>query len=242
LYTEHYDAAMSLVWFDEPTPPRGEQLSRERIVAAAIALADADVRGEVTMRAVAARVGSSTPMSLYRYVGSKDGLTDLMVDEVYGEIEVPAGEWRASLRGLGLSGWAAVQRHPWFARLAFSRPPLGPHALALYDAALAALDPFDLPAAERMGAINTVLGHVFGSGLALLEERAMRERAGLPTDEDLDDAARPYLQRITEEGRYPHFIRWANDPRRLDPAPQSFERILEWLLDGIEGSLVTARE
>jgi AcrR family transcriptional regulator len=240
LYTEHYDAAMSLVWFDEPTPPRGEQLSRERIVAAAVALADADARGEVTMRAVAARVGSSTPMSLYRYVGSKDGLTDLMVDEVYGEIEVPAGEWRASLRGLGLSGWTAVQRHPWFARLAFSRPPLGPHALALYDAALAALDAFDLGAAERMGAVNTVLGHVFGSGLALLEERAMRERAGLPSDEDLADAVRPYLRRITEEGRYPHFIRWANDPGRLDPAPQSFERILEWLLDGIEGSLVTA--
>jgi AcrR family transcriptional regulator len=228
---------MSLVWFDEPAPPRGEQLSRERIVAAAIALADADVRGDFTMRAVAARAGSSTPMSLYRYVGSKDGLTDLMVDEVYGEIEVPAGDWRASLRGLGLSGWEAVQRHPWFARLAFSRPPLGPHALALYDAALAPLDAFDLAAAERMGAVSTVLGHVFGSGLALLEERAMRERAGLPTDEDLADAARRYLQRITEEGRYPHFIRWANDPTRLDPAPQSFERILEWLLDGIEGSV-----
>lgn len=67
----------------------------------------------------------------------------------------------------------------------------------------------------------------------------MRERAGLPTDEDLADAARPYLQRITEEGRYPHFIRWANDPARHDPAPQSFERILDWLLDGIEGTLVT---
>ncbi|HLU59791.1 MAG TPA: TetR/AcrR family transcriptional regulator C-terminal domain-containing protein [Pseudonocardia sp.] len=228
---------MGLVWFDDPAPPRGEQLSRERIVAAAIALADEDVRGEVTMRAVAARVGSSTPMSLYRYVGSKDGLIDLMVDEVYGEITVPAGEWRTSLRGLGCSGWAAVQRHPWFARLAFSRPPLGPHALAVYDAALAALDGFDLSAAERMGAINTVLGHVFGSGLALLEERAMRERAGFASDADLTEAARPYLQRITQEGRYPHFIRWVNDPSRHDPAPQSFERILDWLLDGIAGTL-----
>lgn len=226
-----------LVWFDVPAPPRGEGLSRERIVAAAIALADADVRGEVTMRAVAARVGSSTPMSLYRYVGSKDGLTDLMVDEVYGEIVVPGGDWRARLRGLGLSGWDAVQRHPWFARLAFSRPPLGPHALALYDTALAALEELDVGAAERMGAVNTVLGHVFGSGLALLEERAMRERAGLDSEEDLAAAARPYLQRITEEGRYPHFIRWVNDPGRHDPAPQSFERILEWLLDGLEAVL-----
>jgi len=71
--------------------------------------------------------------------------------------------------------------------------------------------------------------------LALLEERAMRERAGLHIEEDLAASAGPHLQRITEEGRYPHFIRWANDPGRLDPAPQSFERILEWLLDGIEG-------
>jgi AcrR family transcriptional regulator len=228
-----------LVWFDEPAPPRGgEQLGRDRIVAAAIALADADVRGEVTMRAVAARVGSSTPMSLYRYVGSKDGLTDLMVDEVYGEIEVPAsGDWRACLRGLGLSGWEAVQRHPWFARLAFSRPPLGPRALALYDAALAALDEFDVGAAERMGAVSTVLGHVFGSGLALLEERAMRERVGLQAEADLAEAVRPYLERITAEGRFPHFIRWANDPGRFDPAPQSFECILDWLLDGIAGML-----
>ncbi|MGH3585884.1 MAG: TetR/AcrR family transcriptional regulator [Pseudonocardia sp.] len=230
-----------LVWFDEPAPPRGtERLSRERIVAAAIALADADVRGEVTMRAVAARVGSSTPMSLYRYVGSKDGLADLMVDEVYGAVAVPAGDWRSGLRGLGLSGWDAVQRHPWFARLAFSRPPLGPHALALYDAALAALDGFDLGAAERMGAVNTVLGHVFGSGLALLEERVMRERSGLHTEADLADASRPYLQRIVEEGRHPHFIRWAGDPARLEPAPQSFERILEWLLDGLERDLVNS--
>jgi AcrR family transcriptional regulator len=247
LYTRDYDDAMSsqpggLLWFDDPAPPRGgEQLSRERIVAAAIALADADVRGEVTMRAVAARVGSSTPMSLYRYVGSKDGLADLMVDEVYGQIEVPPpGDWRACLRGLGLSGRAAVQRHPWFARLAFSRPPLGPNALALYDAALAALDGFDLGAAERMGAVSTVLGHVFGSGLALLEERAMRERAGLRTEADLAEAARPYLQRISEEARYPHFIRWANDPGRLDPPPQTFERILEWLLDGLATTLVNS--
>ncbi len=229
------------MWFDEPAPPRvGEQLSRERIVSAAIALADADARGEVTMRAVAARVGSSTPMSLYRYVGSKDGLADLMADEVYGEIVVPPGHWRTGLRGLGLSGWDAVQRHPWFARLAFSRPPLGPHALALYDAALAALEAFDHGAAERMGAIDTVLGHVFGSGLAVLEERAMRERVGLRTEEDLGEAVRPYLQRVTEEGRYPHFIRWANDPDRFGAAPRSFERVLDWLLDGIEGTLVNS--
>ncbi|MFC4950929.1 TetR/AcrR family transcriptional regulator C-terminal domain-containing protein [Pseudonocardia sp. GCM10023141] len=224
-----------LVWFDAPPPPRATPLlSRERIVAAAIDVADADPRGAITMRTIAARVGSSTPMSLYRWVGSKDGLVDLMVDEVYGQFTVPDGDWRAGLRGMGLSGWAAVQRHPWFARMAFSRPPLGPHAIALYDAALGALAGLQLDAATRMGFVNTVLGQLLGSGLALLEEATMRHRAGVRSDEQLTDAARPYLERITAEGRYPHFIAWANDPGRNAPAPPTFEQVLDWQLDGLE--------
>ena len=156
--------ARGLVWFDDPAaPPATDRLSRERVVAAAIAHADADPGGEVTMRALADRLGTRSPMALYRYVGSKDGLTDLMADAVYGEIEVPAGAgWRAGLRGMGLSGWAAVQRHPWVARLAYSRPPLGPNALALYDAGLALVEPLGLSAATRMGFVSTVLGQVLG--------------------------------------------------------------------------------
>jgi AcrR family transcriptional regulator len=224
-----------LVWFDEPAPPRAtEQLSRGKVVAAAIDLADAEPRGEITMRAVAARLGARSPMALYRYVGSKDGLADLMADQVYGQLAVPRGEgWRPALRGLGETGWDAVQRHPWFARLAFSRPPLGPHAIGVYDAALGELEPLGLDAATRMGFISTVLGHVLGSGLALLEEQAMRARTGLPSDTDLDRAATPYLRRIAAGGQHPHFSRWAADPGRHAPGPQSFGQVLDWLLDGL---------
>jgi hypothetical protein len=53
-------------------------------------------------------------MALYRYVGSKNGLADLMADQVYGQLTVIRGDgWRPALRGLGRSGWDAVQRHPW---------------------------------------------------------------------------------------------------------------------------------
>jgi AcrR family transcriptional regulator len=211
-----------LVWFDEPEPQRvAEPLTRARIVAAAMELADEEASGEITMRTLATRLGVRSPMALYRHVGSKDGLADLMADHVYGELTVTSGQgWRPALRSLGTSGWVAVQRHPWFARLAFSRPPLGPNALTAYDAALAELDPLGLPAPTRMGFVNTVLGHVFGSGLALSE------------------AAAPYLARITTSGKYPHFSRWATDPAREDPQPQTFEAILEWLLDGLGGLLV----
>ncbi|MEV5507664.1 TetR/AcrR family transcriptional regulator [Streptomyces orinoci] len=233
--SERRPATGGLVWFDEPAPARTtEQLSRERIVSAAIELADEQVTGEITMRALATRLGVRSPMALYRYVGSKDGLVDLMTDQVYGQITVPRGEgWRQALRGLGRTGWDAVQRHLWFARLAFSRPPMGPNALHLYDSALAELEPLGLDAATRMGFIRTVLGHVLSSGLALLEEQTMRARAGFRSDSDLEAAAAPYLERIAAEGKHPHFISWAGDPRRHAPEPQSFEQVLEWLLDGL---------
>lgn len=224
-----------LVWFDEPAQPKAAgRLSRERIVATAIDLADHEPDGEITMRALAARLGVRSPMALYRHVGNKHWLSDLMADQVYAEIRVPRGEgWRAALRGTGLTGWGAVQRHPWFARLAFSRPPFGPHALGLFDASLAELEPLGLDAPTRMGFVNTVLGHVLGSGLALLEERAMRSRAGLASDADLASAAAPYVARIAAAGDYPHFSRWATDPDRDAPGPQTFEQILDWLLDGL---------
>ncbi|MFD7919965.1 TetR/AcrR family transcriptional regulator [Streptomyces sp. NPDC059740] len=232
-----------LVWFDEPAAPRAtEQLSRKRIVAAAVELADREPTGEITMRALAARLGVRSPMALYRYVGSKDGLADLMADEVYGLIRVERGNgWRAALGELGRTGWEAVRQHPWFARLAFSRPPLGPHALRMYDSALAELEPLDLSAADRMGFVSTVLGHVLGSGLALLEEQAMRARSGMSSDADLEAAVAPYLERVAAEGGHPHFSRWAADPGRHAPAPQSFERILDWLLDGLATQLADRR-
>lgn len=225
-----------IIWFDHPAPSgAAEQLSRDRIVAAAVAVADSEPDGVITMRGVASRLGVRSPMALYRYVGSKEGLEDLMLDEVHGLITVPAGHgWRQALRGLGRSGWDAMRRHPWAARLAFSRPPLGPNALTIYDTALGELDALDLDAPTRMGFVSTILGHVLGSGLSLLEERTMRARAGLATDADLDKAAMPYLKRIAAAGQHPHFTRWASDPGRDAPPPQSFEQILEWLLDGLQ--------
>jgi AcrR family transcriptional regulator len=237
--TEREPGSGGLVWFDQPPPPRATpQLSRERVVAAAIELADRQPTGEITMRALAAELGVRSPMALYRYVGSKNGLADLMADQVYGQLTVVRGDgWRPALRGLGRSGWDAVQRHPWFARLAFSRPPLGPNALRLYDSALAELEPLDLDAATRMGFVSAVLGQVLGSGLALLEEQAMRARTGLATEADLDQAAAPYLERIAAAGTYPHFSRWAADPQRDAFQFPRFEQILDWLLDGLASTL-----
>jgi hypothetical protein len=51
---------------------------------------------------------------------------------------------------------------------------------------------------------------------------------------DLNRAVAPYLARVADAGEHPHFSRWAADPGRHRPAPQTFGRILDWLLDGLQ--------
>src|SRR5580693_6496914 len=94
-----------VVWMLPDRPGRGPKPahSREQITAAAIRIADAEGLDAVTMRRVAAEVGSGT-MTLYRYVPTKDHLLDLMIDATEGEVvfpDVAAGDWRAGLRAVG---------------------------------------------------------------------------------------------------------------------------------------------
>ncbi|GAA5190576.1 hypothetical protein GCM10023322_46050 [Rugosimonospora acidiphila] len=103
-----------LVWSQPPPPPRQRALGREEIVAAAIAVTDEAGPEGVTMKAVAARLGGYSPMALYRYGYSKEGLVDLMLDAAVAEIPVPArpsDDWREDLRALALATRAMTVRH-----------------------------------------------------------------------------------------------------------------------------------
>src|SRR6476659_6624747 len=117
-------------------------LRREQIVRAAVEVADEGGVAALTMAAVAARLGSYTAMALYRHVESKDGLIDLMLDHVTGEVELPAApgrSWRADLRAIAASSWAMVMRHRWYAQLVHARPPLGPNMLRRTETVLGIL-------------------------------------------------------------------------------------------------------
>src|SRR5690606_12164169 len=106
------------IWSLPPAPPRQRALDREAIVRAAMEVADGGGVRALTMSAVARRLGPYTPMALYRYVHSKDGLTDLMLDAAAAEVPVPkapSGDWRADLRRLAMDTWAMVSRHRWYA-------------------------------------------------------------------------------------------------------------------------------
>ena len=232
------DAPGPLVWW-LPEPPRGQQpaLSREQIVRAAVKIADAEGASAATMRRVATALGSSTPMSLYRYVGSKDGLVDLMLDAACGEVDLPAeptGDWRADLRGLALEIWAMMQRHPWYAELVHTRPPLGPNALRLTDFGLAALRMLDSTTA--MTYLATVNSLAIGTAMQAAEEHKMRRRIGIRSDDDLRAAVAPIHQQIVATGRYPHYNRWVADGARFRDE-DGFALLLDILLDGIAARL-----
>ena len=109
-------------------------LSKERVLDAAVALADAQGVEGLSMRKLAQELGV-VPMALYKHVANKDELLDGMVDLVVGEIDPPAGgtDWKTAMRRRVLSARGALLRHPWASRVMESRTSPTPAVLAYMD-------------------------------------------------------------------------------------------------------------
>lgn len=119
-------------------PRTQPSLSRERILATALELADADGIDAVSMRRLAQVLGVD-PMSLYNHVRDKDDLLDGMADAVVGEIDPTtggAGGWKADLRQTVLAARRTMLRHPWAADVLESRQVPGPATMAYTEAVL----------------------------------------------------------------------------------------------------------
>jgi len=228
-----------LIW-ERPEPPSRPALtplSRERIVAAAIALADADGLAAVSLRKVAAELDAG-PMRLYGYLSTKEELLDLMVDAVYGEIPPPeAGDWRVALRSIAHGLRDAVHRHPWFVDLLGGRPSLGPHMLAHMEAALAALDGlghiditmrvYHAVTAYAIGAIRNEIADQRAEATSGMDERQWRRSIG------------PYFTRVLATGRYPTITKMVRDATHLSP-DAVFDAGLDYVLAGVAARLAIA--
>ena len=135
-----------------PARPRVGDLSRDRVLAAAIAIADAEGLAALTMRRVAADLGVAT-MSLYRHVPGKDELVLLMTDAVFGEDPLPQRapvNWRDRLEMASRRMWAVFRRHPWAAEaLSLTRPQVLPNLMSYSEWSLSALRDIGYPAPTR---------------------------------------------------------------------------------------------
>lgn len=169
------------------TPSRSP-LTRERVLRAAVALADEQGIAALSMRTLGAALGVQA-MSLYNHVSNKEDILAGIVDLVVGEIEVPAAEedWRVVMRRRAQSAHAVLMRHPWACGLLMSRANVGPAMLRYLDATLGCLHRagFSLPMADH--AWNAMDSFIYGFTLHKLnfpfkaEEYAQAAAFYLPT-------------------------------------------------------------
>jgi AcrR family transcriptional regulator len=140
-----------------------EPLSKERMLRAAVELADREGIGSLTMRKLARELGAGA-MSLYYYVANKDDLLDAMVDVVYGEIDAPsAGEdWKAALRPVWISAREALLRHRWAVALMESRKKPGPANLRHHEFVVGRLREAGFSTERAVLAFSTLDSYVFG--------------------------------------------------------------------------------
>jgi AcrR family transcriptional regulator len=184
-----------------------QELTRERIVRAAIELADAEGLDALSMRAVAARLGVAT-MSPYRHVNGKDELVTLMADAAFGEsshpAEAPEG-WRARLELSARTLWALYRRHPWLAQMStLTRPLTLPNLLEHSERMLAALEGSGLAPKRRFDLVVLLYAYVHGIAVNLEREAHAAAATGL-TDEQWMERQEPLIDALAASGRYPAF-------------------------------------
>jgi len=175
-------------------------LSLERIVAAAIELADAGGLAALSMSRLAEKLGFTT-MSLYRYVASKDDLLVLVLDATLGlPPQPPDGDWREQCAVWARALRDAYRRHPWALELPISGLPAGPNQLAWFDRGLAALSGLRLEPGEKASSVLLVSTFVRAQTQLVLDltRSAVRQNeAGQP----VDWAA--VVTRVADETRFP---------------------------------------
>jgi AcrR family transcriptional regulator len=213
-------------------------LTRERIVAAAIRVADAEGLAQLSMRRIATELGAA-PMSLYRHVNGKDELLMSMMDSAFGEEPLPArppGGWRARLELSSRLEWQAFRRHPWLApALSITRPQLIPNGMRHTEWALRALDGLGLTIQEAMYIHTTLFTLVRGLALNLEAEAQAEQDSGLTSDEWMQ-AQEHGFRAIAAAGDFPLLNRLVDSDLEFD-LDQLVEFGLGRLLDGLERHL-----
>jgi AcrR family transcriptional regulator len=219
---------------DPSTAPR-TPLTRERILRAAVALADRDGVGALSMRRLARELEVEA-MSLYHHVAGKDALLDGMVDLVFGEVELPAvgAGWKAAMRRRAVSARVALRRHPWAINLMESRRTPGPANLRHHDAVIGCLRQAGFSVALTARAYSLLDAYIYGFAV---------QEASLPFDtpEETAEVAQAIMAELSA-GTYPHLAELASE-HVLQPGydyGDEYEAGLDLILDGLERAAMAA--
>ena len=229
------DADTRSLWFNPPDDGESvrRSLTRDRVVAEALAVISADGAQALSMRAIAARLGV-VPGALYRHVRSKEQLYDLVLDAVIAEVDCaaePGAPWAARVATLAGRLRAALESHPGVAALLKARDPVSPAALTMAEAFLAALLAAGLPGREAALAFRLVYDYTVGFALGDATSPAEQRLRDTATRQELHAFLRSLPARrfpaLTAYGAYA----WAND------GDQRFSSGLDTLLRGLKAGL-----
>ena len=210
-------------------PERRAQLTREQVVTAAIALADRDGIGSISMRRLAQELGVEA-MSLYTHVRSKDDLLDGMVDAVISMIPVDAdagaAEWRTSLRRMALGARSVMLRHPWAPRTIETRAAPGPAGIAYVNAVLGILREGGFSIAQAHHALHILGSQVLGFTQSVFDDSADPDPEAAASLPDEFVAAFPYVAEIALAVTHGGALGPCDDD-------DEFEFALDFILDGL---------
>lgn len=206
------------------------RLNRERVLRAAIAIADTAGVEALTMRSLAGELGVK-PMALYHHVANKDEILDGIVDVVFSEIDLPPVDvdWRSALRHRGVSARRVLRRHSWAAPLMESRSNPGPATLRHHDAVIGTL--------RRGGFSLQMTAHAYALLDSYIYGFALQE-AGLPFDTpgDVAEVAESIVAQFPSSEEYPHLAELVTG-HILQPGydyGDEFEFGLDLILDGLD--------
>jgi AcrR family transcriptional regulator len=207
---------------------RRAALTRERILRAAISLADRDGIESLSMRKLGQELGVEA-MSLYNHVRNKVDMLDGMVDVVFSEIDLPADgiDWRTAMRQRAISARQALLRHPWAIGLMESRATPGPATLRHHDAVLGSLRRASFSVDMAAHAYSILDGYIYG--FTLTELTLPFRKPG-----EVAEVAGNILEGF-RNGEYPYLAEMAMD-RAMKPGynyGDEFEYGLDLILDGI---------
>jgi AcrR family transcriptional regulator len=221
----------------KPAPERRAPLTRDRVLRAALALADAGGLESLTMRRLGEDLGVG-PMALYRHVINKDDLIDGLVDLVFAEIGLPpeATDWRTAMRERAISLRDALLRHRWAIGLMESRINPGPANLRHHDAVIGSLlaAGFDMTMAAH--AYSLLDAYIYGFAMT---------KMNLPfeTSEEVAEVAQTMLQPFPVNS-YPNLAAFISEIA-MQPGydyGDEFEYGLDVVLDGVERERADLRQ
>jgi AcrR family transcriptional regulator len=209
-------------------------LSRERVLQAAVALADSGGISALSMRKLGEALGVEA-MSLYNHVANKSDVLDGMIDIVFSQIELPSGDggWRDAMRRRAISARQVLRRHPWAIGLMEARSGPGPANIRLHEAVLKCLREAGFSLAETVHAYSVQDAYIYGFAL---QEKALPESLDTP-EGGAEVAARQMSREVADAYPYTFEMVAGHIATSGYQFTNEFEFGLDLILDGLERRL-----